>query len=263
MDRTIAIIQARMGSSRLPGKVLQDLGGKPMLLRVIKRAGRAKGLDDVVVATTGEASDDALAAFCQNVGVACFRGSTYDVLDRYYQIAKAVKATTVVRITADCPCIAPEEIERVLKVFKQGAYDFVANRLPPPLKRTSPIGMDTEIVSFVNLQRAWLEAKEPFEREHVMPYFYDSSGRFRVKLVNRSPKLGHLRFTVDTPEDLKQARSIYNFFDNKDDFSLEELLTANAKHPEWQTNVSMVKHKTFKDLDERMHTDGGEAYGHS
>lgn len=261
MGKTVAIIQARMGSSRLPGKVLLDLGGQTMLARVLNRAGQAAGLDELVVATTFNKGDDALQAFCEQSGFACFRGDPYDVLDRYYQCAKIVEAETVVRITADCPFIAPEEITRVLKVYQKGEYDFVANRLPPPFRRTTPIGMDTEIVSFANLERAWQQAKEPYEREHVMPYFYDTPGRFKVKLVQRRPSLGHLRFTVDTPEDLILAREIYAVFGNRDDFSLGELLAANTLHPEWQASVSAVKHKGFKDVDVRRPGDSGEAHG--
>ena len=261
MGKTVAIIQARMGSSRLPGKVLLDLGGQSMLARTLNRTGRAAGLDELVVATTTDKGDDALQKFCERAGYACFRGNAYDVLDRYYQCTKMVAAETVVRITADCPFIAPEEITRLLKVYQKGEYDFVANRLPPPFKRTTPIGMDTEIVSFKNLERAWQEAKEPYEREHVMPYFYDTPGRFRVKLVQHQPSLGHLRFTVDTPEDLALAREIFAAFGNRDDFTLAELLAANALHPEWQASVEAVKHKGFKDLDARMSTGRGETHG--
>jgi spore coat polysaccharide biosynthesis protein SpsF len=261
MGKTVAIIQARMGSSRLPSKVLLDLGGQSMLARVLNRAGRTVGLDELVVATTFDKGDDALQTFCEQAGYRCFRGDPYDVLDRYYQCAKMVGAETVVRITADCPFIAHEEIMRVLNVFQKGSYDFVANRLPPPFKRTTPIGMDTEVVSFSNLERAWQEAKEPYQREHVMPYFYDTPGRFKVKLVQRRPSLGHLRFTVDTPEDLALARKVYAAFGNRDDFTLAELLATNALHPEWQASVGAVKHKGFKDLDARMPTGHGEAHG--
>jgi spore coat polysaccharide biosynthesis protein SpsF len=260
MGKTIAIIQARMGSSRLPGKVLLDLGGQSMLARVLNRASRTSGLDSLVVATTHDKGDDVLQEFCEQAGFACFRGDPYDVLDRYYRCARMVEAETVVRITADCPFIAPEEIARVLEVYQKGDYDFVANRLPPPFKRTTPIGMDTEVVSFANLEQAWQEAKEPYEREHVMPYFYDTVGRFKVKLVQRCPSLGNLRFTVDTPEDLALARQIYAAFENRDDFTLAELLATNAQHPEWQASVSAIKHKGFKDLDARM--PGGKEGAH-
>ncbi len=116
----------------------------------------------------------------------------------------------IVRVTADCPMIDPDEIDRVIQRFFDSGADFAANRLPPPYKRTSPIGMDTEVCSFAALERAWREADQAYQREHVMPYLYDQEGRFKVAVVDRQPDLGgHLRFTVDTPADLQQANEIY------------------------------------------------------
>lgn len=247
----VAIIQGRMSSSRLPGKVLKDLGGEPVLARVVTRVKRASLVDQVMVATTLDASDDAIAEWCAQADVPCFRGDLYDVLDRYYQAAKSVGAATVVRVTADCPMIAAEEIDRTIQRFIDSGADFAANRLPPPLVRTTPIGMDTEVVTFAALERAWLEATEPFEREHVMPFFYDTPGRFKVEVLDREPNLGHLRFTVDTPADLEQARAIYAYFGNRDDFSFEELIEADLAHPQWQESVRSVQHKGYQDVDER------------
>lgn len=247
----VAIIQGRMSSSRLPGKVLKDLGGEPVLARVVARAKRAQLVDEVLIATTLDTIDDPIAEWCAQAGVACFRGNLYDVLDRYYQAANSVGAATVVRITADCPMIAPEEIDRTIQRFIDSGADFAANRLPPPLIRTTPIGMDSEVVSFAALERAWKEAAQPYEREHVMPYLYDLPGRFRVEVVDREPNLGYLRFTVDTPADLEQARVIYAHFRNRDDFSFDELIAADQAHPEWQESVRSVQHKGYKDVDER------------
>lgn len=241
-----------MSSSRLPGKVLKDLGGAPVLARVVTRVKRAQWVDKVMVATTLDPSDDAIAEWCTQTEVPCFRGDLYDVLDRYYQAANSVGAVTVVRVTADCPMIAPEEIDRTVQRFIDSSADFAANRLPPPLVRTTPIGMDTEVVSFAALERAWREAKEPFEREHVMPYLYDMPGRFKVEVVDHDPALGHLRFTVDTPADLEQARAIYAHFGNRDDFSFDELIAADQAHPEWQESVRSVQHKGYQDVDERI-----------
>jgi len=257
-DNIIAIIQARMGSSRLPGKVLRDLGGEPVLARVINRVLRAKTLTGVVVATTTDPVDDPIAAFCQQQAVPVFRGSQFDVLDRYYQAAREHHADVVVRITADCPMIDPQEIDRVVTAFLEGAYDFAANRLPPPAQRTSPIGMDTEVCSFAALTQAWQNATEPYEREHVMPYLYDTSGRFRVKIVETEPSLGHLRFTIDTEEDLQVARAIYAAFGNRDDFSLAELLEQNALHPQWQASLAGVRHKSLTEVDARAQTNAIE-----
>jgi len=257
-DNIIAIIQARMGSSRLPGKVLCDLGGEPVLARVINRVRRAQTISDVVVATTTDPADDPVAAFCQRHAIPVFRGSQFDVLDRYYKAAREHKADVVVRITADCPMIDPQEIDRVVTAFLEGEFDFAANRLPPPAQRTSPIGMDTEVCSFAALAQAWQNATEPYEREHVMPYLYDTPGRFRVKIVESEPSLGHLRFTIDTEEDLQVARAIYATFDNHDDFSLGELLEQNARHPQWQLSLADVHHKSLTEVDTRAQNSASE-----
>ena len=247
----IAIIQGRMSSSRLPGKVLADIGGQPMLARVVTRARRARTLDQVIVATTTDPSDDPIAEFCKLRGFPCFRGDLYDVLDRYYLAAKLFGAGVIVRITADCPVIDPGEIDRTINAFLQAGVDFAANRLPPPLKRTTPIGLDTEVCSFGALERAWHEATAKHEREHVMPYFYDEPGRFKTLLVDMQPDSGHLRWTVDTPEDLAVMQQIYAAFQNDDGFDLAQLLAMSTDHPEWQTQASKVQHKSFLDVDDR------------
>lgn len=247
----VAIIQARMSSSRLPGKVLRPLGDQPVLARVLARVRRAQLLDQVVLATTNDPSDDPIVAFCAEQACPCFRGELYDVLDRYYQAALHFGAETVVRITADCPMIDPQEIERVVEAFFASGADFASNRLPPPYRRTTPIGMDVEVCSLSALQRAWQEATEKFEREHVMPYLYDTPGRFTVHIAERNPALGHLRFTIDTPADLVLAEAVFAHFGQRDDFSLQELLEANEKHPEWQATVSNVVHKNLFEVDRR------------
>jgi spore coat polysaccharide biosynthesis protein SpsF len=247
----VAIIQARMGSSRLPGKVLKEIGGLPMLFRVVLRARRAQTLGQVVIATTTDEGDDAIVDFCAAKGFPCFRGDPYDVLDRYYQAACLFNAQVVVRLTGDCPLIDPFEIDRTVCAFDEVGVDFAANRLPPPWKRTTPIGMDTEVVSFDALKRAWQEAEEKYAREHVMPYLYEEDGRFKVGLVDHEPDLGHLRLTVDTAEDLALVRRIYDHFRNTDDFSLKDILSLLEKHPEWMAINEGVEHKSYNDIDRR------------
>lgn len=249
--KTVAIIQARMSSSRLPGKVLRLVGSQPMLARVVARARRASLVDEVMVATTTNPSDHPLAEYCETAGITCFRGDLYDVLDRYYQAARASGASVVVRLTADCPMIDPQEIDRTITHFRLTCADFTANRLPPPFRRTTAIGMDTEVCSFAALERAWKDATEPFEREHVMPYLYDTPGRFKISVADWQEDLSHLRFTVDTPEDLEVANQVYASFDDRDDFTLQDLLDANARHPEWQAQLAGVKHKDLFEVDHR------------
>ncbi|HQL92156.1 MAG TPA: glycosyltransferase family protein [Anaerolineaceae bacterium] len=247
----VAIIQARMSSSRLPGKALLPIAGVPMLKRVFDRVQRASLVDKVVVATTSDPSDDAIEKACAEWRVACFRGSLYDVLDRYYQAAKFYNAKTIVRITADCPMIDPLEIDKVLTRFFETDCDFAANRLPPPFNRTTPIGMDTEVCSFDALQRAWENAELSFEREHVMPWLYETPGRAKICVVDDPRGIGHLRFTVDTPADYALAEQIYTYFGKNETFGLDELLAANAKHPEWQASLKEIQHKSYLDTDHR------------
>lgn len=247
----VAIIQARMGSSRLPGKVLKDIGGVPMLQRVVVRARRAQSLGRVVVATTTDTSDDPLATFCRCQGFPLFRGDPYDVLDRYYQAASAFGAEVVVRLTGDCPVIDPREIDRTVAAFLAAKVDFAANRLPPPWHRTTPIGMDTEVVTFTALARAWREAKTKYAREHVMPYLYEEPGRFNTLLVDHDPDWGDLRLTVDTPEDLELIRQVYAYFGNSDEFNLAEMAALLSSQPELRQLNAAVPHKGFKDVDER------------
>jgi spore coat polysaccharide biosynthesis protein SpsF len=174
-----------MSSSRLPGKVLLDIAGQPMLMRVLSRTGKARTLDGVVVATTLDSADDPIEQMCAQQGYPCYRGNPQDVLDRYYQAARIFDAEVIVRITGDCPVIDPDVIDATVGIFfsetqaakETGATEsgFAATRLPPPWRRTLPIGLDVEVVSFASLERAWKEADQPFHREHVMPFFYEGT----------------------------------------------------------------------------------------
>ncbi len=177
--KVVAIIQARMGSTRLPGKVLQDLAGEPMLARVVNRAWQAELLDDVVVATTTQSTDDAIAHLCAEHDWLCFRGSEEDVLDRYYRSALAHQADVIVRITSDCPLIEPEIIDRVAQEFleRQPEIDYAYNGLS---RRTFPRGLDTEVMRFDVLKRAWHEDLNSTWREHVTPYIYRNPDLFRI-----------------------------------------------------------------------------------
>jgi spore coat polysaccharide biosynthesis protein SpsF len=260
--KTTAIIQARMQASRLPGKVLLDIAGQPMLTNVIERTSRAKSVNQVIVATTTDASDDPVEALCQMQGVFCYRGSMYDVLDRYYQASRACNTDVIVRITADCPIIDPSVIDKTVYTFLGTTnaisnslfslpYDFVANRLPPPWKRTYPIGLDTEVCSSEGLALAWTEARLPHQREHVMPFFYEQPERFRILLVNHDLDYGSLRWTVDTPEDLELVRQIFGYFPGRNDFSWLEVLALFERHPELAEINRRILHKNYLDIDTR------------
>lgn len=202
--RVVAIIQARMTSTRLPGKVLADIAGRPMLAHVVGRARRAKRIAETVVATTDKPTDDPVAALCRREGVPVFRGSEHDVLDRYHGAAKAHHAEVVVRLTADCPLLDPEVIDEVVGAFRLDEHDYVSNIEPA----TFPDGLDTEVFSFAALDRAWREAALTSEREHVTPYIRKHPELFRHGAVRNDRDLSHLRWTVDEPQDLAFARVV-------------------------------------------------------
>jgi len=204
-DHVVAVLQARTGSTRLPGKVLADVAGRSMLARVCERLGRAGTIGRVIVATTTEPADRAVAAECARLGVPCFRGSEWDVLGRYHGAATSCGAEIVVRVTADCPLIDPEVVDRVVLAFLDARPDYASNTL----ERTWPRGLDTEVFPAAALARAHREARLPHEREHVTPHFYCGPQQFRLQPVTGPGRLGHLRWTVDTPDDLRLIRAIY------------------------------------------------------
>ncbi len=273
-----------MASSRLPDKVLLDIGGKPMLAWVVERTRRAKSLAEVVVATTTDPSDDAIQALCQERGYPVCRGSAFDVLDRYYQAARLHLSDIVVRITADCPLIDPGLIDEAVGVFtssegsetrasspnsqlltpnsqfltpnSQFPYDFVANRLPPPWGRTYPVGLDIEVCSFDGLELAWREADQPHQREHVMPFFYEQPKRFRIRLLNYEIDYGDLRWTVDTAHDLELLRSIAAHFGGWDDFTWLEVLELVKDNPDLAQINALVQPKDYRAFDERNQAGG-------
>jgi spore coat polysaccharide biosynthesis protein SpsF len=264
--RVIAIIQGRMSSSRLPGKILADIAGQPMLQRVFLRTSRAATVTETIFATTTDRSDDPVAEYCDFSGVPFTRGSLYDVLDRYYQAAKQAKADHVVRITADCPVIDASLIDDAVNTLLEGEYDLVCNRLPPPWHRTYPIGLDVEACTFKVLANAWKEAREPQHREHVMPYFYEgvelskvsrqlsegvSPRGFRIALLNHTIDFGDYRWTVDTPEDLEFMRQIYSRFHGRDDFTWKQVLNLVHNEPQLMQINASIKHKTLRDIDTR------------
>lgn len=203
--RTVIIAQARMSSTRLPGKTLMDLGGRPVVDHVVGRARASRLAADVVVATTTDSSDDVLAAHLDGLGVSYVRGSLDDVLARYVMAAQAAEAETVVRITCDCPLIDPEVIDGVIQAYREASeVDYCSNIL----KRTYPIGMDTEVLSRLALERAHAEATQPHEREHVTPYIYQHPEIFRLRNVEAPDWASwpDLRLTVDEAADLEMLQ---------------------------------------------------------
>lgn len=228
--RIVAIVQARMGSSRFPGKVLADLAGRPLLAHVIVRAEATRGVDQVLVATTTCPADDAIVAFCQRLGVPVFRGSEADVLDRYYQAARSRGPDAVVRVTGDCPLLDPVVSGLVVARFRAGDVDYASNVHPP----TYPDGLDAEVFTVDALARAWREARLPAEREHVTPYLWSHPEAFRCTSVTHHPNLSTYRWTVDEPRDLERVRAIYDRVAGNEApfFGMGEILRALEREPD-------------------------------
>ena len=206
------IIQARMGSSRLPGKTLMKLDEtKTTLDFVINQLSFSKLIDRIVIATTSLDEDNVIEKKAKQLDIDCFRGSKTDVLDRYYRCAKQFEMKTIVRITADCPIIDPTIVDKVIEQFQSGNYDYAANII----FRTYPVGTDTEIFSFNSLEKCWNEAKQPSEREHVTPFMRNKNSNFKIENIQNDQDLSHLRWTLDLKEDLILIREIVSKIKNR------------------------------------------------
>jgi spore coat polysaccharide biosynthesis protein SpsF len=230
--RVLAVLQARVGSTRLPGKALMSIAGRPMVAHVVERIAAAPAVDGVVVATTVESEDDALEQFCRSAGLACVRGSTDDVLDRFHAALAAHPAEVVVRVTGDCPLLDPEVSGLVIAEYLANATraDYVSNVMPA----SYPDGLDTEVFSRDALERAWREARLPSEREHVTTYMRKPESGFRLLNVRHHTDLSDHRFTVDTARDLSFVREVYAALAPAGDriFAMDEVLALLRARPE-------------------------------
>jgi glutamate-1-semialdehyde 2,1-aminomutase/spore coat polysaccharide biosynthesis protein SpsF len=231
----VAIIQARMSSTRLPGKSLAAIEGRPMLWHVIEGVKRAKLVDRVVVATSTNGADDAIEKLCRDDGVACYRGSEDDVLDRYYVAAREEKAGVIVRITADCPLIDAEVIDRVVRRFQLGDVDYASNTIV----QSYPDGLDVEVFSFAALEKAWREARRTSEREHVTPYMRTEKFHSATVESDSAHAYRRCRWTVDEPNDLEFVASIYRAMRGRD-FGMNEIFELLEKDPELEKKNAVI-----------------------
>lgn len=225
--KVVALVQARMGSTRLPNKVMKPIGGIPMIELLLARLSRAKEVDQIVVATSVDMRNQPLVEHVCKLGYACEQGSENDVLDRYVQAARAHKADVVVRITGDCPLVDPELVGEVIRSFKAADVDYFSNISPP----TYPDGLDIEVFTFKALEQASQETSKPYDREHVTPYLRES-GQFSTAAMQHSQDLSALRWTVDEPADFAVIEKVFQHFHPRTDFTWREVLGLQRKQPD-------------------------------
>lgn len=230
--KTLVVVQARLGSTRLPKKILLPLAGQPLLLRMLERVKAAESNFELVVATTTDTADDAVADLAKGAGYDVFRGHPTDLLDRHYRAAKAWGAKLVLKIPSDCPLIDPQVIDRVLKAHLAAPVDFTSNLHPA----TYPDGNDVEVMPMKVLEEAWKEAKKPHEREHTTPFIWDQPERYRCQNVRWERGLDFSmshRFTIDYAEDYEFIKAVYDaLWSPERIFSLDDILGLLEARPE-------------------------------
>lgn len=226
---TLAILQARLSSTRLPGKVLLPILGIPMLLRQIERINRATTIDKLIVATSVDKSDDPLEAALRTSGIPCFRGNLADVLDRFYKAALPYKPAHVVRLTGDCPLADPQVIDTIVAEHIAGRFDYTSNTITP----TYPDGLDAEVVTFAALETGWRAADLQTQREHVTPFFKDHPDLFSLGDIRQPTDQSAMRWTVDTAEDFAVVRAVYEqLYPDNPRFTTADVIRLLAERPE-------------------------------
>jgi spore coat polysaccharide biosynthesis protein SpsF len=242
MEKTVAIIQARMGSTRLPGKVLKEIMGKPILWHIIERVKQSALIDEIMIATTNNKNDDELEIFLKDMRISCFRGSEDNVLERFYLAAKSCNATAVLRLTGDNPLVDSQIIDETISFFRSIPYRYVTTTELPEGKRTLPIGLGCEIFTFDLLEEAYMNSSEDYEKEHVTPYMYYRQNSIGYYCHKKG--YSNYRFTVDTIEDYKFVSAIYNkLYLGKHDFYLNDIVQYVNSYPELSLINAAIKQK--------------------
>lgn len=242
--KVVAIIQARMGSTRLSGKVMKDIKGKTVLSHVIERVKQSKLITDIIIATTVLERDSVIDMEAIKCGAKVFRGSEDDVLSRYYYASKENNADVVVRITSDCPVIDPFVIDEIITFYLKGKYDLVTNAGSDITQRTYPRGLDTEVFSIESLEASFINAKEKHQREHVTPYIYENSNK--INYFKNDIDYSKHRWTVDTKEDFELITEIYDkLYKGNHDFHLNEIIELFKQDPNlFSINAHIEQKKT-------------------
>lgn len=245
-----AIVQARMGSTRLPGKVLKKILGEPMLWHLVNRVKKSRYIDTVIIATTKDKKDDVIEEFANKYNLGIYRGSENDIVDRYYNAARKYNADVIVRIGGDCPLIDPEIIDKPIGQFLSYKADYANNSNPP----TFPVGLAIEIYSFNTLERMWEETKDPFFREYPFEYIYANQNSFRAVYVKNDVDLSGIHLTVDYIEDFELITKIFEeLYSEHMVFYMKDILDLIDKHPELRAiNIGLRRNIEYtKELEER------------
>lgn len=237
--KTVVIVQARMGSTRLPNKVMKPIGGTPMIELLLSRLARAREVDQIVLATSIDPRNQPLADHVRALGFECVTGSENDVMARYIQAARTCEADVIVRVTGDCPLVDPEVVDEAIRTFRSRAVDYFSNIVPP----SYPDGLDTEVFTLSALERAASETSSDYDREHVTPYLRES-GRFKTASMTCEQNLASLRWTVDDPADLVVIEAVFRHFAPQTHFSWREVLALQQSHPHlFKANNQLIRNQ--------------------
>ena len=242
--KKLIIVQARMTSTRLPGKVMEIVCDKPLLEHLINRLKTIRSADQIVIATTVNETDNQIVSLCKKLDTLYYRGSEEDVLGRYYEAAVEYGGEVIIRITSDCPVIDPEVVDYLISFFTNniGKYDYVSNTL----ERSYPRGMDAEIVSFKALKEAHFNAYDPFDREHVTPFIKKRPQQFRLYNILYKADMSRFRLTIDTSEDMELISKIFeSLYYQNTFFSLKDMLDQMERTPKWETINAHVETKKY------------------
>jgi len=254
MKHDVTIIQARMGSSRLPGKVLANIVGRPMIWHIVQRLRVATGGTGVAVATSDQPADDLLAQYCDEEQIPVFRGSESDVLDRFHAAAIYFDADPALRVSGDCPCVDPGTVASLLRFYTEGGYDYAGVAAGAGADRLTggrfPKGLDAECFSMATLHDTWLHATEPTDREHVTPYMWRVPGRYRQGSLGSVTDHFSMRLTVDHAEDLEMIRRIYAaLYDPERAFTLADVVGYLGEHPEvYSLNAHLIGREDYRPI---------------
>jgi len=243
VEKITALIQARIGSSRLPGKTLMTIKGESLLGHLIRRIKASKYVTDIVIATTTKEIDDAIVKFAKDRDIKYYRGSEEDVLDRFYKASVEYGIETIVRVTPDCPMLDPQVMDSVISQYINGDYNYVSNTINP----TYPDGLDVEVFSFQALKKAWKEAKLPSEREHVTPYIYNHHEFFKIGSYENDVDLFGMRWVVDEEADYKFITEVYkNLYKDGEIFYMRDVLDLLSKQPELSSiNKNIMRNEGY------------------